>query len=220
MAKYVQRLHEALVLAELAERAFLDVEVWRYPADPGVSREELIELSQILPELYLEFDAIEMGWRQSASSEVGGRLNVPRYRWFKVPDQSLIDQCDVDEEMDPDLRFFRLIDVPTMNAMCGFFDCPGQQGIRSVHIYRQGAQFARNLDLSIDGYFEMALAAGVTHGWQQAILDIKSQRDMQTFGLFESSVRLIYPEFSIQDFARRYDSLRVSLNESHLAGPG
>jgi len=182
-----------------------------YPR-PEIKDLELMKSSAV-PSIIIEFyelhDGIQFKWTSTENESIGGDINISKHIWLLSDDQSLIDQCDMDSQMDERLRHFRLWDVPTMNTMVGFYHNTETGFSKSLYFYTQGATFAKSIELDVEGYLTMAVEAAGFYYWQQVLIDIRTNSESPETKKFKEWMPKLFPDFSWDTFTELYESLRI-----------
>ena len=167
--------------------------------------------------LIVEYEKFSNGrnitWWKDEKAGIGGVLDLVRMESMFKPQPFLISQCDNDEDTDQDLRYFKVLDVPTSNSMSGFFDLPDEGPSKQIYFLTAGSRHADGLDLDFNGYMEMACESKLFFYWQKVLIDIKKNKESPETRDFREIMPTIFSDFDWDTFVEKYNSLRLSLNK-------
>ena len=82
---------------------------------------------------YKTSNGFKVNWWFNPEKGIGGEINLSPIKSLLKNEPTLSDECDMDSEMDQELRYFRLFDVPTMNSQVGFFALPNKEISKSLY---------------------------------------------------------------------------------------
>ncbi len=168
------------------------------------------KISSKIIEEYSESDGFFINWWKDENKKIGGELNLSPSKFLLQNEPTLKTECDMDSEMDQELRYFRLFDVPTMNSQVGFFALPNIEPSQNLYFRMVGDKWASDLDVDIDGYFKMALASKIFFYWQIVLIDIKEGTISDETKTFKKEMPKIFSDFNWDEFVALYQSLRLS----------
>lgn len=209
--KFTAALLDALASAENAG----NIKEHRHKLMPAISEEEheraeSIGLSPQIVQSYRASNGLSVSWWADEDEGIGGAMNINPIRFLFRDEPSLASECDMDPEMDQELRHFRILENPTMNSQVGFFALPNEKPSQSMQFRMAGEQWTDDLDLDLDGYLEVASAARVFFNWQSVLVAIKAGEETAQTRVFKEHMPKLFAGFEWDAFVNKYQSLRLS----------
>jgi len=210
---FTDEIIESLIILEDEGK----IEEFEEKFSPRISESDEEQLKKLkiyddLIKLYKQTNGFEIEWWKDSEEGIGGAIKLNSTKFLFQNEPSLKTECDLDPNMDQDLRYFRILDNPSMNTQVGFFMTP-EKGITKALWFRMVGYDASSLDLDFKGYLEMALTSKVFFHWQKVLLDIKDGKESPETKTFKEHMPQIFSDFNWDEFIEKYSSLRISLNK-------
>ncbi|TCI93194.1 hypothetical protein [Tenacibaculum sp. M341] len=155
-------------------------------------------------------DGYGFQWQMDEQRTVSGRIKFTVFEQMIGDWKRIVYFDDEDLQINPDLEFFKPLDVPAAEHRVGFIMRPNEI---DPYLYYQdaGETDLHLLDLDFKGYTEMALEAKVFRYWQVVLLHYDGRKlgGPETDN-FKKFMPQIFPDFSWDKFIEKYESVRLS----------
>lgn len=154
-------------------------------------------------------EGFHIEWDKNRNEGVGGNIRTVNLKDLFEEDLSKF----YDEEMiqeNNDIQYFRPWDYATPEAQCGFVIKP-KEIYPSIYYNQAGRASLHSLDLDYHGYTQMAFEARVYYHWQRVLLHYNGWNlgEEETKD-FKKNMPEIFPDWTWEDFIKKYESLRLS----------
>lgn len=168
------------------------------------------KINDLIIQEYNESDGFNIFWWKDSSKKIGGKIKFNPSEFLLKNEPVLDIECQMDPEMDQELKYFRFLDVPTMNSQVGFFALPDKEPSKNLYFKMAGDKWASDLDLDVEGYLKMALVSRVFYYWQLVLIDIQNDNESEETKIFKKEMSKIFSDFNWNEFVNLYQSLRLS----------
>lgn len=168
------------------------------------------KINDLIIQEYNESDGFNIFWWKDSSKKIGGKIKFNPSEFLLKNEPVLDIECQMDPEMDQELKYFRFLDVPTMNSQVGFFVLPDKEPSKNLYFKMAGDKWASDLDLDVEGYLKMALVSRVFYYWQLVLIDIQNDNESEETKIFKKEMSKIFSDFNWNEFVNLYQSLRLS----------
>lgn len=190
----------------------LDADLSDPPSEEILKLANELRIPNDIVKISLKDNGQIIDWREKMDEDFGGRLRLTRLDYLFERDEDINYECDLNPEMEQDLREFRIVDIPTTNSQVGFYYFPDEpeNEYKELHFRYVNDRFASRLDLDFTGYLKMARASIILYNWQLVLVEINEERETEVSENFRKAVSKINPDFNWSDFVKLYESVRLS----------
>lgn len=201
---------DKLLIAKYDDKTLVSVEKnYKLPLEKDI--EQLDRLDSVhngLKEFYTgKANGFKIEWKKEKKGFIGGSMNF-------VPAETIFGNWKYDEweiEQNENIQYFKPFDLFVPEAECGFIITP-EEVFPSIY-YRQLGEEPNlySLDLDFNGYCQMAIEARIYTYWQLVILSINGSGKGEAIAEdFKKDMPEIFPDFSWEGFVEKYNTLRLS----------
>lgn len=162
---------------------------------------------ETLQVFFSEVNGVNIHWQHfnfEDKPNVCGKINLLSAKKVADYGKGLIwfDKTPVDSS----LKNFRILDFFADEASVGFFESDKTKD--EMHLFNfEGSPIP--LGINFEGYIRLLCEARGFFYWQQVLIDFKTNKENQESIDFKIYMPLIFPDFNIEDFKKKYQSLKI-----------
>lgn len=186
----------------------LEQKSFSFPVTSNQDDWEKLKTTGLEPDFISEYKYIngaKFSWNSKSDSSVYGSC-----RFLKAKD-ILLQQKEVivfeDTGADAWQHDFYPIDFFTDEACAGVF--AGKQASNCMYLYLMDDEYPINLNVSVQAYFDLMIAAFAFEYWQLTLKAILTKKSNPSSLRFQSQMPLLFHSFSFNDFAEQYELLKI-----------
>ncbi|NCU06202.1 MAG: hypothetical protein GXC73_19770 [Chitinophagaceae bacterium] len=151
-------------------------------------------------------------------------INGAKFSWNSQKDSSIYGSCrflkakDIIAQQKAVLVFndtstddwqndFYPIDFFTDEACAGVF--AGKQASNCMYLYLMDDEYPLNLNVTVQAYFDLMIAAFAFEYWQLALKAISTKKSNPSSERFQFQMPILFHGFSFNDFVEKYQLLKI-----------